>query len=386
MREQTLENGWRTGLRPEFLAALEHAAAVSGSKDDGPDLDQEEILLLLQPTTADEQAELFRAADLVRARQVGDEVHLRGIIEFSNYCRCDCAYCGLRRSNAKLKRYRLDYGEIWQIAGRAAALGYRTLVLQSGEDPWYTGPDLARLIGRIKRELEVAVTLSLGERSREDYECWREAGADRYLLKHETADPELFARLRPGCFLEERLQCLFWLRELSYQIGSGNMVGLPGQSVATLVRDLLLLRELDAEMVGIGPFIPHCDTPLAGNSGGSVTATLRMVAVARLLLPTTHLPATTALGSIDPEGRQKALTCGANVIMPNVTPVAYRPDYQIYPNKLCLGEEPEHCRGCVEGLIRALGRTVAQDRGDSRKRKSEVRSPRSGLEGSRRSF
>ncbi|KKM10424.1 biotin synthase [Clostridiales bacterium PH28_bin88] len=353
-------------MRKEFYNTLRLVAW-------GRELKREHLLTLLQADD-EEERDLFSLADSIRDRYVGDKVHLRGIIEFSNHCRQDCLYCGLRRGNTWLARYRLEPGEILAIARRAAGLGYGTLVLQSGEDNWYSTQTLAELVYRIKQELDVAITLSVGERERADYKLWREAGADRYLMKHETADPYLFTSLRPGTTLAGRVQGLRWLRELGYQVGSGNMVGLPGQTPETLVDDLLLLRELDVEMAGIGPFIPNGQTPLADAPGGTAALTLRVLAVARLVLPWAHLPATTALGSIDAEGRQKALNCGANVVMPNVTPARYRERYQIYPNKICLQEEPDHCRGCVEGWVQALGREVATGHGHSPK--APFRNPR----------
>ena len=332
----------------------------------GRRLDRKDITTLLAASGAEVET-LYRAADEVRARCLGDEVHLRGIIEFSNYCRRNCLYCGIRAGNTRVGRYRMQPDEIVEVARRAYGLGYRTVVLQSGEDPWYTPEMIAGIIRRLKSECDLAVTLSIGERSRAEYAVMRAAGADRYLMRHETSDPELFARLRPGTTLTERIERLKWLRELGYQVGSGQMVGLPGQTADSLAGDILLLRELDVEMAGIGPFIPHPDTPLASSPGGTIEDVLKVVAVTRLALPWAHLPATTAVGSIDPEGRQKALRCGANVIMPNVTPGKYREGYQLYPHKICLTEEPEHCRPCVEGIIRALGRRVGADKGDSPK-------------------
>lgn len=281
----------------------------------------------------EQAAALFRAADRVRAAHLGAAVHLRAIIEFSNHCVRNCLYCGLRRDNRLVSRYRMTPGEIMAAARTARAEGYRTIVLQAGEDPAYTADVLASLIRRMKAELDVAVTLSLGDRSREDYRRLREAGADRYLLKHETADPALFARLRPGTDLKTRLRELRWLRELGYQVGAGNIVGLPGQSPATLTADIVLLRELGVEMAGIGPFIPHPDTPLARFPAGSPEMTLKVLAITRLLLPRTHLPATTAVAVLSPDGRQRALRAGANVIMPDLTPAPYRRHYGIYPGR-----------------------------------------------------
>ncbi len=310
---------------------------------------------------------LFDAADRVRRAFMGDDVHLRGIIEFSNYCERACHYCGLRRPNAGLPRYRLDVDEIVAIAGAAVPLGYRTVVLQSGEDAYYTQDLMATLIARLKGELGVAVTLSVGERSFEEYRCWKEAGADRYLLKHETADPRLYATLHPDMKYSDRRRCLDHLRELGYQVGSGCMIGLPGQTAVTLADDLLFLKELDVEMAGIGPFIPNPNTPLSKAECGAVEMTLKVIAIARLLMPQVHLPATTALGSIDCKGRQKALNAGANVVMPNITPNKYRRMYEIYPNKICLDDDPAHCRNCIGGIIQSLDRTVADGAGHSPK-------------------
>lgn len=260
-------------------------------------------------------------------------MHLRAIIEFSNYCVRNCYYCGLRRDNRLISRYRMTPEEILAAARAAQGEGYRTIVLQAGEDPAYTVDTLADLIGRMKEELDVAVTLSLGDRPKKDYRRLREAGADRYLLKHETADPRLFTSLRPGTDLPTRLRELHWLRELGYQVGAGNIVGLPGQSLETLVEDIVLLRALNVEMAGIGPFIPHPDTPLARFPAGSLEMTLKVLAITRLLLPHTHLPATTAVAVLAADGRQRALRAGANVIMPDLTPDVYRRHYGIYPGR-----------------------------------------------------
>jgi biotin synthase len=360
MTEKRQKTDVQTGQSGGFAKeALKKAAA-------GEELEKAHLVALLA-AEGEIKNQLFRLADEVRAKYMGNQVHLRGIIEFSNYCIQNCLYCGLRHDNTKLFRYRIEPEEILAIARQAAALGYGTLVLQSGEDPWYTAEMLADLVRQIKDSLNVAVTVSAGERERADYELWREAGADRYLLKHETADPGLYARLRPGHQLAERVEKLQWLRELGYQVGSGCMVGLPGQTLETLALDLMLLKELDVEMAGLGPFIPHGETPLAGERSGSADLTLNLLATARLVLPWTHLPATTSLGTIDAQGRQKALQVGANVVMPNVTPARYREHYQIYPGKICQQEEPDHCRGCVEGWVTALGREIGHGWGQSPK-------------------
>lgn len=328
----------------------------------GKDIADADLQVLVELEEPAGLARLLAAADETRRRAVGDGVHLRGLIEFSNHCRADCLYCGLRRSNGRLVRYRLSPEEIAAVIGRAAELGYGTVVLQSGEDPWYDADTIARLI-RLAKERGLAVTLSLGERDPEELAHWRRQGADRYLLRHETANPVLHARLRPGRTLEGRVRLLMTLRELGYQVGAGFMVGLPGQSGADLVADLRLLQRLKVEMAGVGPFIPHPDTPLAHAGAGGILQTLKMVALARLLLPQAMLPAVTALGALEPMGRERALQAGANVIMPNLTPTAVRPHYQIYPGKICLGETAEECRACVERRIRGLGRTVARGPG-----------------------
>ncbi len=344
-------------IRPEVLSLIRRAEA-------GADLGRDELACLLS-LEGEEQEALFAAADRVRTRVMGDGVHLRGLIEFSNICRMDCCYCGIRRSNRHVHRYRMAPEEIVAAAQGAWRLGYGSVVLQSGEGDALDPEELARVVREIKAVTPLAVTLSVGERTREEYALWREAGADRFLLRHETADPDLFARLRPGRRLEQRLQCLQWLRELGYQVGSGFMVGLPGQTVGTIADDILLLRRLNVEMAGIGPFIPAPNTPLAGAPAGTAERTLNAVACVRLTIPDAHIPATTALGTIHPRGSQLALACGANVIMPNVTPRRYREHSQLYPNTICLQEEPEQCAPCVAALILGEGRFVATGPGHS---------------------
>lgn len=311
---------------------------------------------------------LLAAADRVRREHVGDGVHLRGIVEFSNRCRRNCLYCGIRASNPHVQRYRMLPEEIVETAIRASHLGFGTIVLQSGEGDALDPSELAWVVTEIRARTPLAITLSVGERSREDYALWRRAGADRFLLRHETSDPDLFARLRPGCRLEDRLQCLAWLRELGYQVGSGFMVGLPGQDLGSLARDILLLCELGVEMAGIGPFLPHPDTPLADAAGGKLDLTLRVIAATRLLLPDCHIPATTALGSVHPRGRQLALHAGANVVMPNVTPTRFRQHYALYPQKICLFEDAERCHRCAVGWIIDEGRFVASGPGHAVRR------------------
>jgi biotin synthase len=306
---------------------------------------------------------LYDAADGIRAARVGNEVHLRGLIEFSSICRKNCAYCGLRRDNRALERYRLDPETIVATAQAAEKLGYRSVVLQSGEDLWFTAERLAEIIRAIKADTDLAITVSAGECDRETYCSWRDAGADRYLLRIETTDSGLFAALHPDDDLQARMQCLYDLRDLGYQLGSGVMVGLPGQAAAHLANDVVWLHELGVEMIGVGPFIPHPNTPLGGVVGGTVERTLRLVAVLRLVFPDAHIPATTAMGSLHPLGRERALQAGANVVMPNVTPTAQRAQYEIYPDKICLSDDPAHCRGCITLRILGLGRTIGMDHG-----------------------
>lgn len=309
--------------------------------------------------------QLHSAAERTALRVFGDEVHLRAVIEFSNHCTRNCLYCGLRAGNKSLARYRMSEDEVLEAAGQAVSLGYRTVVLQSGEDPWYTADRLCSIVRRIKASHDVAVTLCVGERPKEEYAAFRAAGADRFLLKHETADPDLYTALHPGTSLAERLKCLRWLRECGYQVGSGNIVGLPGQTVETLADDIILMRELQVEMAGIGPFIPHGSTPLADQPRGSLELTLKVLAASRLAMPDCMLPATTAVGTIHPDGRQMALRAGANVVMPNVTPMRFREKYEIYPGKICVGEDAANCRGCVEALVRSVGRRVSDGYGHS---------------------
>lgn len=331
-----------------------------------------DIAALLKTDDAKITEALFTAADATRREHLGDAVQLRALIEFSNHCTRTCHYCGLRAANGKIVRYRMLPEQILQAALDAAALGYQTVVLQSGEDPWYTCERVSWLVREIKAQTGMAITLCLGERPRDHYAAWREAGADRYLLRIETSSPVLYRALHPGMSFGNRLRCLQTLRALDYQLGSGILIGLPGQTPLLLAKDLLFLRELQPDMVGMGPFISHPQTPLAGQPGGSLDLTLRMMALARLLLPGCHLVATTALGSIDPLGRERGLQVGANVLMPNATPRQYRSDYEIYPNKICLDEEPGHCRSCIERRLSSIGRHVASGLGNATRLKQQA--------------
>ncbi|WP_058301269.1 [FeFe] hydrogenase H-cluster radical SAM maturase HydE [Gorillibacterium timonense] len=328
-------------------------------------LTKDEIVELLGSLTPEGRKELFRLADQTRQRHYGKAVFMRGLIEFSNMCKQDCLYCGLRRSNAGVDRYRLTEDEILECVEEGYELGYRSFVLQSGEDFRYTEELLTEIIRRIKaRYPEVAITLSIGERSERFYRTLFEAGADRYLLRHETASRSLYESLHPGMSYDNRIDCLYTLKRIGYQVGAGFMVGLPGQTAEHLAEDLLFLHELQPEMIGIGPFIPHSATPLAKAEGGTVDHTLVMIALARLFVPGAMLPATTAMGTLDPVGREKALKAGANVVMPILSPLAVREKYALYENKICTGDEASHCRHCIEMRIVASGYRIEMGRGD----------------------
>jgi biotin synthase len=303
-------------------------------------------------------------ADRVCRRTRGDGVYLRGIIEFSNCCSLNCAYCGIRSGNQDASRYRMSEEEILGTCATVVRNGIATVVLQSGEDPWWDDERLCGLVRRIKAETDLKVTLSVGERSRSSYAALRSAGADRYLLRIETTDKALFRTLHPDDDFNRRLACLKDLKELGYETGTGVMVGLPGQTLASLADDLLFFKSLDADMIGIGPFLPHSGTPLAKESPADFSLTLKMVSLIRLLIPDANIPATTAMGTADPAGREKALRCGANVLMPNCTPQAYRPHYALYENKICVFETAENCANCVEMIASAAEKRIVRGPGN----------------------
>jgi len=316
---------------------------------------------------------LLDAGDAVRRAYCGDAVQIRALVEFSNVCARHCNYCGLRALNSSVTRYRMPPDEIVELAAELSEKGLKTIVLQSGEDPHYTGEMVADIVTRIKTTTGMAITLCLGERPDDDYRLWREAGADRYLLRHETASRELYAKLHPDSDFDNRMRCLRVLRELGYQVGAGCMVGAPGQTVEHMADDIEFFRDFQPDMAGIGPYIPHPDTPFAGCPPGSVAMTLKMVALARIVTRDALLPATTAIGSIEEQGREMALNAGADVVMPNYTPLKYRVHYEIYPNKRCITEDPAHCDSCMRLRILSCGRTVSADQGHSRKsRQSQI--------------
>ena len=324
---------------------------------------------LIDRRTPEAAALLAERADALRRSIYGNAVFTRGLIEISNICKNDCLYCGIRRSNRNVERYRLDPDTIVSCARDGWEYGYRTIVLQGGEDTTYYSDDvLADVIERIKEACpDTAVTMSMGERSYESYQRLFDAGATRYLLRHETADAEHYARLHPAeMSFENRMQCLRNLREIGYQVGVGMMVGSPFQTTQHLARDLQFIEEFKPEMCGIGPFIPHHDTPFADRPAGTLELTLYLLSIIRLIHPPVLLPATTALGTIDPLGREKGMRAGANVVMPNLSPVAVRKQYELYDNKICTGDESSVCKGCLAMRMARFGYEVVVDRGDFR--------------------
>ena len=330
---------------------------------------EEELAELLASSAAEEP--LAAAADRVRRKYVGDGVHLRGLIEFTNICRRSCFYCGLRRENERAERYRLRPQEIVRLAQNARGYGYRTVVLQGGEDGYWHVERLAPILREI-RALGLVITLSIGERTEEEYRALKEAGASRFLLRIETTDRELYERLDPGMSWEVRRACLASLRALGYEVGTGSLVGLPGQSVESLARDILFFQEIDADMAGIGPFIPNGDTPLGEAAAGDIHLTRRMVSLLRLLLPEANIPATTAMETLERGARSLILRSGANVVMPNVTEGDFRRKYALYPGKACVKDTPEHCRSSLRAQLSAIGRFVAEDAGFRRRRSIDL--------------
>ncbi|MBP7231501.1 MAG: [FeFe] hydrogenase H-cluster radical SAM maturase HydE [Syntrophaceae bacterium] len=322
----------------------------------GKSLSREDIVELLK-MPAEYSENLFATADRVRKNDVGDEIYIRGIIDISNVCERNCLYCGLRKANEKLERYRMSEDEILETVREMKSTGIGTVVLQSGEDSHYSAEDVCHLVRTIKEKTDLVITLSIGERSPEEYRAFFEAGADRYLLKHETASTELYNYLRPGCRLDKRVSCLKTLKDLGFETGTGNMVGLPGQTYEILADDLLLMKILKADMLGIGPFIAHPDTPLAGIDTDDIELTLRVLAVARLLTRNTNIPATTAVATLHPQGRLHALQAGANVVMLDFTPPTYRNRYDIYPGKTET-ETVISMMKRLEGEIHSLGRIM----------------------------
>lgn len=331
-------------------------------------LDKSEIVALLASDEFDK--EIFEAANEVRETYVGDEVHLRGLIEFSNICKQNCLYCGLRRDNKNIERYRLEPDTIIEFAKKAKNYGYKTVVLQSGEDSFYTIEKMKYIISEIKK-LELAVTLSIGEKSFEEYKVYKDAGADRYLVRIETTDKNLYEETAPKMDFNNRLRCLEDLKNLGFEVGTGCLVGLPNQTLESLADDILFFKKINADMVGIGPFIPNENTPLKDAKGGTFELALKVMAITRLLLPDINIPATTAMETLNSNGRIIALQSGANVVMPNVTEGEYRKLYELYPGKICVNDTPARCRSCITSKIEAIGRVVSNDYGFRKKRNSE---------------
>jgi biotin synthase len=324
-----------------------------------------QTLLTLEQGTID--AGLFDAADSVRKKIYGNKVYIRGLIEISNYCKNNCYYCGIRRDNIEIERYRLTEYEILSCAENGYNLGFRTFVLQGGEDNAQTDEFIGGIVSEIKKKYpDCAVTLSLGEKSYESYKFFRENGADRYLLRHETANSEHYRKLHPAVMsLDNRKKCLFNLKELGFAVGSGFMVGSPYQTVRNIIEDLRFLQELQPDMLGIGPYLTHRQTPFRDFPGGGFELTLRLIAILRLMFPHALIPATTALGTISPTGREQGLKAGANVVMPNLSPVAVRELYELYDDKICTGEEAAECRYCLERRVKSAGYEIVVDRGDA---------------------
>lgn len=327
-------------------------------------LSDEELFTILG--TSEYDSLLFSLADEVRREVYGDDVYIRGLIEISNYCKNNCYYCGIRCGNKSVVRYRLEKDDILACCEEGYKLGFRTFVMQGGEDPYYTDEVMCDIVSSIREKYsDCAITLSLGERSYNSYLALYNAGANRYLLRHETANSEHYGKLHPQSMsLQNRKECLFNLKEIGYQVGSGFMVGSPYQTTENLIEDLRFLQKLSPDMIGIGPYVTHAQTPFASFKNGSVELTLRLLAVLRLMFPYVLLPSTTALGTLHPHGRELGLKAGANVVMPNLSPVKVRKLYELYENKICTGEEAAQCRGCLERRVEAAGYKIVTDIGN----------------------
>lgn len=332
-------------------------------------LPKSELVEIISGHTPETDEYLFAKARAVREKIYGKDVYMRGLIEFTNYCKNDCLYCGIRRSAKTAERYRLTEEQILDCCETGYGLGFRTFVLQGGEDGFYTDDKIVSIVTNIKKKFpDCAVTLSIGEKSRESYEKFRNAGADRYLLRHETANSEHYGKLHPKeLSLENRMRCLADLKELGFQTGCGFMVGSPYQTAENLAEDLLYIHDLKPHMVGIGPFVPHHDTPFAEEKQGGLETTLLLLGMIRLILPNVLLPATTALGTIHPKGRELGILAGANVVMPNLSPQDVRKKYLLYDNKICTGDEAAECIACLGRRMESIGYKLVAARGDFKK-------------------
>lgn len=329
-------------------------------------LEKSEFRMLIENNTPELRNELSGRAQKVAHEIFGKGVYVRGLIEFSNYCKNDCYYCGIRGSNNQVNRYRLTETEILDCCQNGYELGFRTFVLQGGEDPGFSDGQMLGLIEKIRKAYDdCAITLSLGERPKAIYEAFFEAGANRYLLRHETASNEHYQKLHPPeLCLKNRKQCLVELKKIGFQVGTGFMVGSPHQTIDNIVEDLVFIKALDPQMIGIGPFIPHHQTPYKNAKAGTLEETLLLISILRLILPKALIPATTALGTINPDGRELGILAGANVVMPNLSPVAVRKDYSLYDNKICTGDEAAECRVCLSKRMESIGYKILTHRGD----------------------
>lgn len=332
------------------------------------DLPDDGLISLITIMDKEDEELIYSYAREVREKYYGKEVYLRGLIEFSNYCKNDCKYCGIRRSNENASRYRLSTEEILECCDKGYALGFRTFVLQSGEDLFYTNEKICDIVSRIKaNHPDCAVTLSIGEKTREEYQAYFDARADRYLLREETSNPIHYGKLHPPeLSIKNRKQCLYDLKDIGYQVGCGIMVGSPYQTPENIVEDLRFMQDLKPHMIGIGPFIHHKDTPFRDMPDGTLKDTLHLLAILRLMFPHILLPATTALGTIHPLGRELGIKAGANVVMPNLSPRGVRGKYLLYDGKICTGDEAAECRSCMERRIASTGYQVVVSRGDYR--------------------
>ena len=329
-------------------------------------LEKEEFLYLIENFDKDTSEYLFSLAQTTSQEHFQKEVYIRGLIEFTNYCKNDCYYCGIRRSNKNVSRYRLSKEEILSCCQNGYELGFKTFVLQGGEDPAFTDEIMIDIIKDMREGYpDCAITLSIGEKSYDQYQAYYEAGANRFLLRHETANEEHYKKLHPESLsLENRKECLRNLKKIGYQVGTGFMVGSPYQTPECLAEDLAFIKELSPQMVGIGPFIPHKETPFKDFPAGSMDLTLFLIGMLRLMLPNALIPATTALGTIDPKGREKGILSGSNVLMPNLSPIGVRKKYELYDNKICTGEEAAECNVCLRNRVASIGYNVVEKRGD----------------------